>query len=375
MSQLRVTNLEKSYDDEVAAAGLSIELKKGEFKTLLGPSGCGKTTTLRCIAGLEEPDGGEMYINDKLVSSPGDGVHTPSNKRDIGMVFQSYAVWPHMTVAENIRFPLDEQNIGTKQERKQQVADMVETIGLEVHADDLASNLSGGQQQRVALARALITDPELLLLDEPLSNLDAKLRREMRNEIKALANELDITVLYVTHSQDEALYLSDKIALMNDGNIVEEGTPSAVLSDPEKLFTMNFMGRCNMISGTVEAANSPIVVDSPLGSIKASSDKRFSERDEVFVAFRPQHALIKTPETAANAGVDRLEFNGTIERTGLTQEMVEYLVDIQGVSVTILSQNDKLYEEGDEVDIVVARDKIKLYLSDGAEKSDLTIAA
>ncbi|MDX1747384.1 MAG: ABC transporter ATP-binding protein, partial [Halobacteriales archaeon] len=194
---LRVENLKKTFGDEVAVDDLSIEVDRGTLKSLLGPSGCGKTTTLRCIAGLERPDSGRIYIDDELVTDPEDGVHTEPENRGIGMVFQSYAVWPHMTVEENVMYPLKIQKIGTKAERKQRVADVLEAVGLTPYADNLATNLSGGQQQRVAISRALVVEPDILLFDEPLSNLDAKLRREMRMEIKRIYREFNTTVLYV----------------------------------------------------------------------------------------------------------------------------------------------------------------------------------
>jgi iron(III) transport system ATP-binding protein len=373
MPKLEVRNLKKTFGDEVAVSGVDLELMDGEFKTLVGPSGCGKTTTLRCLAGLEKPTGGEIYINDELVASPEDNVHLPPNKRDIGMVFQSYAVWPHMTVEENILFPLSEQSIGTKSERKERVQDIIRTVGLEVHSDDLASNLSGGQQQRVALARALITDPELLLLDEPLSNLDAKLRREMRNEIKRISDEMNVSVLYVTHSQDEALYLSDNIAVMNDGNIVEENNPREILANPQRRFTMNFMGRSNMLSGTVESmASDVVIVNTAVGSVEVPSEKSFTEGQSIYAAFRPQHATIYESDTGSAAGPENFEISGTVTSSGLTQEMVEYNVESQDTELMVLTQDDQLIGEGEAVTVTIPRERIKLYPSDDGKARDVT---
>lgn len=367
MSKLRLEDVEKSFGEEVAIDGVDLELPEGEFKTLLGPSGCGKTTTLRSIAGLERPDHGSIYIDDELVFSAEEGIDLSPNKRKIGMVFQSYAVWPHMTVKQNVRFPLDEQNIGTKQERTEKVSTMVDNVDLGGHGDDLASNLSGGQQQRVALARALITDPELLLLDEPLSNLDAKLRREMRTEIKDLADQMNISVLYVTHSQNEALYLSDKVALMRDGNILEEDTPINIFQQPRELFSMQFMGRCNLIPGTVLPGGGGRTVDTAVGTIDTDSVKDFREDQEVYLAFRPQHCYL-TDDTEQGIPMDNpLILSGTVQMAGLTQEMIEYTVNIDGFKLDVLSQSEDMYKEGDAVDLMVEKRNLRCFIRDGTE--------
>src|SRR5947208_4239144 len=212
----------KRFGTVNAVDGVNFAVQRGEIFTLLGPSGCGKTTTLRLVAGLEEPDGGEIYIDGKIVAAPQRGVFLPPEKRQLGMVFQSYAIWPHLTVFENVAFPLRVRRESTELIR-QRVDHTLESVGLGGFADRGATQLSGGQQQRVALARALVYEPAVLLLDEPLSNLDAKLREQMRFELRALHESLNITTVYVTHDQEEALALSDRIGLMHEGTLLEVG--------------------------------------------------------------------------------------------------------------------------------------------------------
>jgi len=233
---IRVENLHLRYCSEQgevhAVRGLNLTVKKGEFYTLLGPSGCGKTTTLRCVAGLETPEKGEIIIGDEPVFSSEGGLNVPTYRRQIGMVFQSYAIWPHLSVFENVAFPLREKKVARSeiQERVLKALSLVQLSGLEKRP---APFLSGGQQQRLALARALVREPEVLLLDEPLSNLDAKLREETRLEIRGLVKRLGITTLYVTHDQVEALTMSDVVAVMNQGNIVQEGPPTEIYKSPK----------------------------------------------------------------------------------------------------------------------------------------------
>jgi iron(III) transport system ATP-binding protein len=251
---LKVENLSKVFPSErgnvLAVDKVHFEIPEGEFFTLLGPSGCGKTTTLRCIAGLEKPEQGEIFIDDTKVFSADSNLYVPANKRDIGMVFQSYAIWPHMNVFNNVAFPLVEQRMKKEQikEKVESVLKLVELDGLE---DRAAPLLSGGQQQRLALARALAKSPRLMLLDEPLSNLDALLRHMMRIELKELLKRLNITSLYVTHDQIEALSMSDSIAVMNEGRIEQVGPPSAIYHKPEKKFVADFMGAANFFEGRV----------------------------------------------------------------------------------------------------------------------------
>jgi iron(III) transport system ATP-binding protein len=239
-----------AHGEHQAVKGVSLEIKQGQFYTLLGPSGCGKTTILRCVAGLEHPDTGEIVIGGRTVYSSDNRTWVPPHDRNIGMVFQSYAIWPHMTVAENVAYPLTIQR-RPKTEIKQRVADVLKIVGLDGLEDRPAPKLSGGQQQRVAFARALVNEPKVMLLDEPLSNLDAKLRVQMRSEIKALQRRTSITTIFVTHDQAEALAISDQIAVMHGGKLIEIGSPHQLYSRPKRRFTATFLGLTNLIAGKV----------------------------------------------------------------------------------------------------------------------------
>jgi iron(III) transport system ATP-binding protein len=251
---VQIQNLEKFFGEDKERVhvlkGVSLDIPEGSLYTFLGPSGCGKTTTLRCVAGLERPDGGTISIDGKAVFSGAERVYIPTNKRPIGMVFQSYAIWPHMTVFENVAYPLTIQR-RPKAEIKKRVVDVLKIVGLQGLEDRPAPKLSGGQQQRVAFARALVNEPKVMLLDEPLSNLDAKLREQMRFEIKALQRRVNITTIYVTHDQGEALAISDQIAVMHAGKLIEVGAPHQLYSRPKRRFTATFLGLTNLIEGKV----------------------------------------------------------------------------------------------------------------------------
>lgn len=296
---IKVENLKKSFktkDGQVdALSGINFEVKPGSFFTLLGPSGCGKTTTLRSVAGLERPDEGEIAIGDKKVFSSSERIFLPGNKREIGMVFQSYAVWPHMTVFKNVAYPLKARR-RPKAEVDDKVHKALKLVGLEELGDRLTPRLSGGQQQRVALARALVSEPQVLLLDEPLSNLDAKLRNHMRWELKDLQNRLGTTTLYVTHDQVEALAISDEIALMNRGRIIQIGTPQEIYGSPVNEFAADFIGAANIIHG--ELAEAPdsrgrARVSTQLGELQATQKWRQDRLGkEVLIAFRPEEVAI-----------------------------------------------------------------------------------
>jgi ABC-type Fe3+/spermidine/putrescine transport system ATPase subunit len=248
---LRVRGLTKRYGTTTVVDNVSFDLFAGEVLTLLGPSGCGKTTTLRMIAGLEQPDGGEIWVRGRLVASAVRRIMVPPEGRNIGLVFQSYAIWPHMNVAANIAYPLkvrrmERDRVATK------VADMIRLVKLDGLAERMPTELSGGQQQRVALARALAYEPDLLLLDEPLSNLDSVLRKEMRAQLKAVQARLGTTFLYVTHDQEEAMSLSSRVGVMNGGRIEQIGVPSAVYDEPATRFVQDFVGQTIRLRGTVD---------------------------------------------------------------------------------------------------------------------------
>jgi iron(III) transport system ATP-binding protein len=250
---IRATGLGKRFGRVEALQDVTFVVPRGHLLTLLGPSGCGKTTTLRCVAGLERADQGEIVIGKSRVFSASERVFIPANRRKIGIVFQSYAIWPHMTVYGNVGYPLKQQKLGPGEERRR-VERVLELVGLKEQIDRPAPFLSGGQQQRVAVARALVAEPEVLLLDEPLSNLDARLREEMRGEIRALQRRVGITALYVTHDQVEALAISDSIAVMSEGRIVERGAPRDLYDQPRSRFAAQFVGAANLVA-VAEAAH------------------------------------------------------------------------------------------------------------------------
>ena len=251
MAEVRIEHVFKRFGAVTAVNDFDLVVKDGEFVSILGPSGCGKTTTLRMIAGFERATEGEIYIGDHCVSSSVKGSFAPPEKRDIGMVFQSYAVWPHMTVAENVGYPLKIQKVD-KKEREERVQKMLELVHLGEYSKRYPHQLSGGQQQRVALARALVAQPGLLLLDEPLSNLDAKLRESMRFEILAIQKELGITVVYVTHDQGEAMAMSDRVVVMSAGVVQQIGAPHEIYTKPANKMVADFIGLVNFIDGEVK---------------------------------------------------------------------------------------------------------------------------
>ena len=284
MASVTITGVTKSFGDVQVLQEFSQKFEDGEFITLLGPSGCGKTTMLRLIAGFEKPTSGEIYIGDRPVSGK-DNFVSPE-KREIGMVFQSYAVWPHMNVYDNIAYPLKIKKT-SKKEIDERVNQALKTVHLEQYKDRFPSELSGGQQQRVALGRALVAHPEILLLDEPLSNLDAKLREEMRYEIKEITKKLKITVIYVTHDQIEAMTMSDRIVLINKGEVQQVGTPQEIYSRPENVFVANFVGKVDFIKGKVENGN--ILLNNSNGQTLPNTS---SYTKDVIVAIRPENVML-----------------------------------------------------------------------------------
>jgi iron(III) transport system ATP-binding protein len=294
---LSVRSLQMEYPAEggrtvPAAQDVSFEVPGGKLFTLLGPSGCGKTTTLRCIAGLERPRHGEVEADGRVVYSSAQGIFVAPNRRNFGMVFQSYAIWPHMNVFQNAAFPLEvaRRRLGRK-EIEAKVMRVLGAVALDHLADRPATNLSGGQQQRLALARALVMEPTLLLLDEPLSNLDAKLRERMRFELKRLQREFSLTTVYVTHDQSEALALSHEIAVMNEGRIVQIGSPRDIYQRPRDRFVADFIGTTNLLDAAVIAADARTGrcrVGTVLGELQAQGDGGLCSNDAVVVSVRPE---------------------------------------------------------------------------------------
>jgi iron(III) transport system ATP-binding protein len=253
-ADVRVDNVVKRFDELVAVDGISLEIARGSFFAMLGPSGCGKTTRLMSIAGLHHIDSGRITVGDIIYTDPDAGYFLAPEKRDIGMVFQSYAIWPHMTVAQNVAYPLEIRKIA-QSEIDDRVAAVLKLVGLSDMSDKLATQLSGGQQQRAALARAIVSRPRLLLFDEPLSNLDLKLREQMRVELKRIQHEVGITSIYVTHDQAEALVMSDEIIVMSKGRIQQKGGPHQIYAHPVNAYVSNFIGVANLLKGRVVQAN------------------------------------------------------------------------------------------------------------------------
>jgi len=331
---IRIENLRMSYRSGGAPVpaiqDVSLDIEPGQFYTLLGPSGCGKTTTLRCVAGLEEPDSGEITVGDKLVFSSNQGAWVPPYRRNIGMVFQSYAIWPHMSVFENVAFPLKNDSTRVpREEMRKRVLDALALVKLDAYADRPAPHLSGGQQQRLALARALVGEPKVLLLDEPLSNLDAKLREEMRVELRELAKRLNVTTLFVTHEQLEALTMSDVVAVMKDGRIIQSGTPAEIYSQPRSAFVAKFIGRSNIIPGRVmDRSQGEALVQTSLGQIRCRDG---GTGNEVVLAVRPEDVKIVPTGTP---GADNV-FEGHVERSLFFGECVESVVRVGDVSLQL----------------------------------------
>jgi len=300
MTFVTLEKLSKHYGPVKAVNAIDLAIEEGEFVALLGPSGCGKTTTLRCIAGLEQPSDGVIRFDGKVVSSRQDSL--PPERRQIGMVFQSYAVWPHMTVAENIAFGLKLKRGLARADVAAHVAKALQTVGLADFGDRGVHQLSGGQQQRVALARAIALEPRLLLFDEPLSNLDAKLREQMRMEIRQLQQRLGITSIYVTHDQEEAMVIADRIVLMQGGRIAQTGTPADIYTNPASVFAASFVGAANVLPAIVISADSTSRVSLGCGLELDSAQNGFGVRNEVDVLCRPEQ-LVLSPVKPDGANV------------------------------------------------------------------------
>jgi len=331
---LSVRGLSTEYTDEHgtavrAAQDVSFEVPAGKLFTLLGPSGCGKTTTLRSIAGLEKPREGEISVGGALIYSSKSGVFIPPNRRGLGMVFQSYAIWPHMTVFENAAFPLQvSKSRLNRKEIEDRVLRVLKAVALEEMAGREATKLSGGQQQRLALARALVMEPPLLLLDEPLSNLDAKLRERMRFELKRLQRDLGITTVYVTHDQSEALALSHSIAVMSRGRIQQTGAPREIYERPANQFVADFIGTTNFLRATVQAADGAqglYRVASEVGELVVRGGDALEAGAKVVISVRPED--IHLSESRPQDGGNVLE--GTVDTKVFLGESVDFRVKVK----------------------------------------------
>ena len=297
MPDVRIEKLIKRFGKVAAIDGVDIHIPEGKIVTLLGPSGCGKTTTLRCLAGFENADEGKIWIGDQLIFDSRQKINLSPQKRGMGMVFQSYAVWPHMSVFENIAFPLRIRK-APRGKIKEQVERALKMVGIEELKDRLPSEISGGQQQRVAFARAIVYEPAVLLLDEPLSNLDAKLREQMRFEILELQRKLGITTVFVTHDQEEAMVLSDEVLVMEFGKVIQRGDPEAIYFDPSNEFVADFIGKINFLSGTVgQLEESGCVVGIEEAGFRSeihSTRTNYAKGQKVLASVRPENIQIHT---------------------------------------------------------------------------------
>jgi iron(III) transport system ATP-binding protein len=343
--------------------GANFALAPGTFFTLLGPSGCGKTTTLRCIAGLEQPDSGIIRLGDRVFFDHSSGTNVPLNLRNIGMVFQSYAIWPHMTVFENVAFPLRvakdrRYGRGEIDRRVDEALDTVELLALKSRS---ATRLSGGQQQRVALARAIVRKPRLLLLDEPLSNLDAALREEMRKELKKLQAQIGVTTVYVTHDQAEALEMSDHIAVMQQGRIVQLASPRDIYRNPSNAFVAGFVGSTNWLSGMARGDGSGMVVNlaNSQSSIRCIQRKVELEGRDVLVSVRPETITLRDVHSTVPDRTNRLM--GRVSFAGFSGGSMRYQVNSNELKLEAYGSPDSTWNEGDEVCIDFGTDAASIF--------------
>lgn len=346
MSFLTLEGLRKQFGDFGAVNGLSLDVQSGELVSLLGPSGCGKTTTLRLIAGLLKPDAGEIRVGDRLLSNAQSMV--PPERRRMSMIFQSYAVWPHKTVYENVAYGLQFQKIG-RDETRRRVEPMLRVVKIDELAQRYPGELSGGQQQRVALARALVVEPEVLLLDEPLSNLDANLRDEMRFEIRRLHDEFKITSIYVTHDQAEAMVTSDRIAVMNRGELEQLGTPEDIYERPTSAFVAGFIGQVNLLEaealepGLVRFGGATLQVD--------GSELRPSAGETVLLTIRPSHVQLRPANGQAHDASNTLR--GRVLRGSYLGSARDYMVvlDDRETQMRVATTPGERFFSGDEVSL------------------------
>ncbi|WP_201840090.1 ABC transporter ATP-binding protein [Microvirga zambiensis] len=357
-STLVVRALNKHYGAFHAVRGVNFDIREGELYTLLGPSGCGKSTTLRCVAGLEHIDGGDIAIAGTVVDSSAPPVFMPPNKRDIGMVFQNYGIWPHMSVFDNVAFPI---TVWRSKVSRREVVRRTEEALAAVKLDHLSgrrgTELSGGQQQRVALARALVARPKLLLLDEPLSNLDATLRESMRMELRRLQKNVGITTLFVTHDQTEALSMSDRVAVMREGVIIQEDAPQEIYSKPSDLYVAGFLGRVNCFAAKVNTVHRDYVsVQVGSGTLHARSQRAMHEGARVVLAVRPEKMSLRQGESSA---VNSLP--GVVAEVSFIGEAVDYRLLVDGTSVIVRENARVIFPVGTSVRIEFDVDDGLLY--------------
>jgi ABC-type Fe3+/spermidine/putrescine transport system ATPase subunit len=358
---LELEGISKRFGNLAAVNDISLIIRQGEIFTLLGPSGCGKTTTLRLIAGLEHPDSGRISLAGRIIVDVRQRIFTPPDKRNMGMVFQSYAIWPHKSVFENIAYPLRVRGLRGR-EVEQRVGRVLETVGLAGFEKRRGPELSGGQQQRVALARALVYQPDILLLDEPFSNLDAQLREQMRRQLKALLRQIDVSVVLVTHDQVEALSLSDRVALMHKGAVVQTGKPPEIYSAPAAPFVRDFFGRTSLLPGSVREIVGDGLAITVAGlngtalQVRGAECARFAHGQNIVISIRPEDVEVR--KTSPMPG----ELSGVIESALFLGERYECCIRIgEGRSVFAYVSPAHSWVEGETVSLQIAQDRINLW--------------
>ncbi|HET8564808.1 MAG TPA: ABC transporter ATP-binding protein [Candidatus Binatia bacterium] len=357
---IRIRSLQKVFPSNRgqvwAVKEIDLDVGGGEFVVLLGPSGCGKTTTLRCVAGLEQPDQGTIEIAGQIVDSVTEGIYVSPERRNIGMVFQSYAVWPHLTVYDNIVLPLTEGRYRiSKSQVRGRVLEVLKLVRLEDLESRPVTDLSGGQQQRVALARAIVTRPKVLLMDEPLSNLDARLRDQMRFELKKITKTVGVTTLYVTHDQAEALSLGDRVCVMHEGKILQVGPAQEVYARPANLFVAEFVGEMNFIKGKVVG---PRETDSILGRLHCSVPPNCQSGSHVTLAIRPEHLTLSRDALATNPAV-----RGKVISINYVGDATLFEVEVGGVALRVKQPGAPGLAVGDFATIALPPDGWQIYPS------------
>ena len=347
MPGVSIRGLRKRYGDVAAVDGLDLEVKPGELVALLGPSGCGKTTTLRVVAGFLAPDSGEVWVGDRCLSSPATVI--PPERRRMGMIFQSYALWPHMTVAQNVAYGLRFNGV-PRTEREGKVTEMLRVVQLAGYEQRYPGELSGGQQQRVAVARALVVEPEILLLDEPLSNLDASLREEMRFEIRRLHETFGITTLYVTHDQSEAMVISDRVAVLDQGRVAQIGTAEELFERPRTRFVAEFIGKTNLIEGTAERSDTFV-----RGPLRLRVFDANLTPGPVVLSIRPHQIALGPASVASPSSAGENVLRATVLRASYLGDAVDYQVQLDGgdLVLRVAGPITRRFRPGDAVVLTV----------------------
>ncbi|HDN84610.1 MAG TPA: ABC transporter ATP-binding protein [Candidatus Aerophobetes bacterium] len=354
MSYVCLKNVSKSFGSTLAIDNISLDIQEGKFTTLLGPSGCGKTTTLRIIAGIYSPDSGEVIIGGRRVND------IPSHLRDTAMVFQEYALFPHMNVYENVSYGLKRRKV-PQREIDKKVQHILKLVGLEGYGNRSITQLSGGEQQRVALARALVVEPQVLLLDEPLSNLDAKLRIRVRSELREIQESIGKTTIYVTHDQEEALSISDTIVVMNAGKVIQVGSPQEVYYQPRDRFVADFVGIANFIEGSINHVSSEeILLDIGVGEIllKKKSPNKFQLAEKVTLVVRPEYIYFSKERESEKIGI----FQGIIKASSFMGEIIRYRIQVKEMEwiVDMPSVNSAGYPLGSKIWVKIDPSKVHI---------------